>query len=122
MEPSEVLRLERERKLLWMRALEASEFLRGSLVLMKRKCVHAGCRKCASGERHPTWVLTYNEGGKTHTVYVGDARREEAARLVESYRRLQALIEEVAQVNLRLFRAKRSRKKGAGDGKGGQGP
>jgi hypothetical protein len=44
-------------------------------VLMKRKCTYPGCRKCAAGQRHPTWVLTYSREGKTRTVYLGEKRR-----------------------------------------------
>ena len=69
MEERELRRLAQKRKLLWKRVAEIEEFLRGSVVLMKRRCIFAGCRKCASGERHPTWVLTLHRKGKTRTVY-----------------------------------------------------
>jgi hypothetical protein len=122
MEERELRRLARKRKLLWKRAAEIEEFLRGSVVLMKRRCIFAGCRKCASGERHPTWVLTVNRKGKTQTVYVGESRLAEAKRLVENYRRLKGLLEEVAQINLALFRRKDLPRKGCGHGQLGQGP
>jgi hypothetical protein len=89
---------------------------------MKRRCIFAGCRKCASGERHPTWVLTVNRKGKTHTVYVGQSRLAEAKRLVENYRRVKSLLEEVAQINLVLFRRKVTPRKGVEHGQPGQGP
>ena len=122
MEERELRRLARKRKLLWKRAAKIEEFLRGSVVLMKRRCIFAGCRKCASGERHPTWVLTVNRKGKTQTVYVGQSRLAEAKRLVENYRRLKGLLEEVAQINLALFRRKDLPRKGCGHGQLGQGP
>jgi hypothetical protein len=122
MEKGEHRRLAQKRKLLWKRAAEIEEFLRGSVVLMKRRCIFQGCRKCASGERHPTWVLTVNRKGKTQTVYVGKTRLAEAKRLVENYRRLKGLIEEVAQVNLALFRGKDWAGKGSEHDRRGQGP
>jgi hypothetical protein len=115
MEDRELRRVAQKRKLLWKRVAEIEEFLRGSVVLMKRRCIFAGCRKCASGERHPTWVLTVNRKGKTQTVYVGQARLAEAKRLVENYRHLKTLVEEVAQINLVLFRRKDGPRKGSDD-------
>ena len=122
MDERELRRLGQKRKLLWKRAAEIEEFLRGSVVLMKRRCIFAGCRKCASGERHPTWVLTVNQKGKTQTVYVGKSRLAEAKRLVENYRRARTLMEEVAQVNLLLFRDRDSSRKGTGHDQRGGGP
>ena len=122
MEETEARRLRQKRRLLWKRAAKIEDFVRGSVVLMKRRCVFAGCRKCSSGQRHPTWVLTLHREGKTRTVYVGKSRLAEAKRLVENYRRLRGLMEEAAQVNLLLFRGRNSSRKGGGDGQPGQGP
>ena len=122
MEERELRRLAQKRKLLWKRAAEIEEFLRGSVVLMKRRCIFTGCRKCASGERHPTWVLTLHQEGKTRTVYLGKTRLAEAKRLVENYRRARTLMEEVAQVNLLLFRGRDFSKKGTGHDQRGRGP
>ena len=122
MEERELRRWAQKRKLLWKRLVEIEEFLRGSVVLMKRRCIFGGCRKCASGERHPTWVLTVNRKGKTQTVYVGQSRLSEARGMVENYRRVKALLEEVAQINLVLFRRKGSLREGAEHGQPGQGP
>ena len=104
MEAKELRRLRTKRRLLVKRMAGIEEVLRGSVVLMKRPCIYRGCRKCASGERHPTWALTVNQKGKTQTVYVGKTRLSEARRMVENYRRAKALLEEVAQINLVLFR------------------
>jgi len=120
MEEREGRRLRMKRKLLWKRLAEIEEVLRGSVVLMKRRCTYARCRTCAAGERHPTWVLTVNQKGKTQTVYVGKPRLAEARRMVENYRRAKALLEDVAQINLILFRRKDTPRKGAEHGQPGQ--
>ena len=60
--------------------------------------------------------------GKTQTVYVGKSRLAEAKRQVENYRRLKALLEEVAQINLVLFRGRDSSRKGSDDDPRGGGP
>ena len=122
MDERELRRLRQKRRLLWKRTAEIEEFLRGSVVLMKRRCNFAGCRKCASGERHPTWVLTLHRKGKTQTVYVGKSRLGEAKRLVGNYRRVKGLLEAVAQINLVLLTRRKSTRKGAENGPFGQGP
>ena len=122
MEEKELRRLRAKRKLLWGRLTRTEEILRGSVVLMKRPCTYPRCRKCASGERHPTWVLTLHQKGKTQTVYLGKGRLAEARRMAENYRRVKALLEEVAQIDLLLFRRKDTQKKGSEHGQRGQGP
>ena len=95
--------LRQKRTLLLKKLAKTKPFVRGSVVLMKRRCTYARCRKCASGERHPTWVLTVSCGGKTRTVYLGSKRVEKAKRMVDTYRTIQSWIEEVAQINLALL-------------------
>ena len=105
-------RLERRRTSLREQVASFEEFVRGSVVLMKRPCTYPRCRKCASGERHPTAVLTVSRHGKTHTVYLGRKRLDDARRMVENYRRLLALVEEIADVNLALLTDRPVAKKG----------
>ena len=124
MDEREVRRLERKRKLLLGRMARIEEFLRGSVVLMKRPCVYRGCRKCASGERHPTWGLTVSEKGRTRTVYLGVKRLDAARRMTQNYRRLRALVDQISAINRALVSGRGSTKKGSADGQieGGQGP
>jgi hypothetical protein len=122
MDEKEVRRLHQKRKLLLKRMAQIEDFLRGSVVLMKRPCVDERCHKCASGERHPTWVLTLSEKGKTRTVYLGAARATAARQMSQNYRRLGVLTEEVAQINLVLLTGRKSTRKGAENGPFGQGP
>ena len=115
MEERERRRLERKRKLLVERMGRIEEFLRGSVVLMKRPCTYPGCRKCASGERHPTWGLTVSEKGKTRTVYLGVKRLDAARRMTDNYRRLQAVVEQISTINRALLTGRVSTRKGADD-------
>jgi hypothetical protein len=101
-----------KRKSLLRGMARLEEFTRGSVVLMKRRCVNVRCRRCSSGRRHPTWVLTSSLGGKTRTVYLGEKCVGRARRMVENYRRLRALLEEVCEVNLELLTGRELRTKG----------
>jgi len=116
MEEKEARRLRQRRRLLWRRGTGIEEFLRGSVVLLRRPCAYAGCRKCASGERHPMWVLTVSERGKTRTVYLGAGKAAAARQMTANYRRLKALIEQVAEVNQVLLTGRARARKGVADG------
>jgi uncharacterized protein YcsI (UPF0317 family) len=125
MDLKEARHLRQRRTLLLRRAAQIEEYLRGSVVLMKRPCTYEHCRKCASGERHPTWVLTFSQAGKTRTVYLGVRRLDAARTMTENYRRLMALVEQVAEVNRALLTGRNPVTKGSRDGQGqsrGQGP
>jgi len=108
-----------KRKRLVQEIAAMGEFVRGSVVLMKRRCMRPGCRRCASGRLHPTWVLTVSSQGKTRTVYLGEARVAEARRMVGNYRRLRALVEELSELNLAVLTGRELRRKGGtNDGRG----
>ena len=112
MEDSVQRSLERTRKALTRKLASWEAFVRGSVVLMRRPCTYPRCRKCASGQGHPTWVLTVSRQGKTRTVYLGPQRLAQAQRMAENYRRLLGLIEEIAEVNLALLTGKPLEPKG----------
>lgn len=95
--------LERKRTLLLKRLAAAGDFVRGSVVLMKRKCIRPSCPRCRAGERHPTWVLTYSRSGRTRTVYLGQKRLADARRMVARHRALMDLIDQIAEINLALL-------------------
>lgn len=118
MEEREARRLRQERTLLVRRMGRIEEFLRGSVVLMRRPCTSPRCRKCASGERHPTWGLTYSQAGKTRTVYLGAGRLDAARRMTENYRRLMALVEQAVEVNRALLTGRGPVRKGSDDATG----
>jgi hypothetical protein len=122
MDDRQARRLQQKRKLLLGRMGQIEEFLRGSVVLMKRPCTYPRCRKCASGERHPTWGLTVSEKGKTRTAYLGVKRLDAARRMTENYRRLRALVEQISTINRALVTRRVPMMKGSSDGQaeGGQ--
>lgn len=114
--------LRKKRKLLAKQLAGFDEFVRGSVVRMKRHCTYRGCRKCRAGEYHPTWVLTRSIHGKTHTVYLGEKRLAKAKEMVDNYRRLMDLVEHLAEVNLELLIHEEAIGKGQDDGASKRGP
>jgi hypothetical protein len=88
--------------------------LAASLVSFERKCGKPGCH-CADGEKHRGHQLTYNDRGKTRTVYVPIDFTDEVRSWIDEHRRLKALLQEISQLSLDLVRSharERKRRKG----------
>lgn len=117
MDQTDARLLRRKRSLLLKRIATLQDFVRGSVVLMKRPCAYPRCRKCARGERHESWVMTTSVKGRTRTVYLGRGRLEEGRRMTAQYGALMDLIEQVSDINrlLLLARAAPSGRAGGGE-------
>lgn len=77
---------ERRAASLLRRLGQVGPFVAATLVCVAHRCGNPRCR-CASGEKHPSWRLTYkDEEQKTVTVYVPVDLLAEVRRWVENYR------------------------------------
>jgi hypothetical protein len=85
---------------------DIQDFIRGSVVVLKRPCTYPGCRRCAEGLKHPAVYHTVSQDGKTQTTYLGASLAEQARGQVAAYKRLLGLWEEVSQINLTLLTGK----------------
>jgi len=95
------LRDEKRRLLKQIRSLH--EAIRGSVVVLRRRCSYPGCRRCAAGFKHPALYHTVSKNGKTQTTYLGERLAPACRDGVESYRRLTERIERLSQINLALL-------------------
>ena len=102
----------RQRKFQILRTLKIPEdALPGSLSLSHRRCGKPTCR-CASGEGHPLWSLTFMVDGKKRVERVPDDWVEEVRRQVEAGRELKQTMAEFLAANaqlLTLWRRQRGR-------------
>ena len=96
-----------KRRDLLQKVMNTPDFVRGSVVRVKRRCNKPGCRMCASGRGHPTYVLTYSKGGKTRTAHLGHDLVAAARRMKENYRQVTDWVEEISQINLALLKGGR---------------
>jgi len=96
-----VLSVRREARLKSLAAVRP--FIAGSLARVGVRCGNPNCR-CASGERHPAWVLTRKQTGRTVTVHVPRDMVEDVARWVEEHRRLKRLMKDVSELGERMIR------------------
>jgi hypothetical protein len=71
--------------------------LRGSLSVRKIRCGKSGC-KCAQGEPHLSLYLVQSQRGKPRQLYVPKELEERVRQAVENYQKLQALVEELSEL------------------------
>lgn len=113
MEPkgSQASRL-RQRKFELLRSLSLPEDgLPGSLSKHYRKCGKPTCR-CATGEGHPLWQLTFMVKGKKRVEHIPPEWVEEIQRRVDAGREFKEAVAEVFASNaqlLALWRRQRNR-------------
>jgi hypothetical protein len=64
----------------------------GSISLRRSRCIRKNCSACASGEKHPSWVLSGHLQGKRFSVYVPESRVAEVQGCLKNGRALQELL------------------------------
>jgi hypothetical protein len=83
---------------LWRQLEQCRPFLRASVVVTRKRCIHEDCRLCRSGQKHPFSRLTIRRQGKTQTRYLPKHLIEKARRWVASYKRSKVLREQLSQL------------------------
>lgn len=74
----------------------------GSLCRVNRRCGNSNCR-CARGEPHQAWVLSFKVKGKTRTVHVPREMVTEVQAWVKEYRRVKALLGAISKDSLAII-------------------
>jgi len=80
--------------------------LPGSLSQTYRKCGKPTCR-CADGEGHPIWSLTFMADGKRHVERIPDDWVEQIRPMVEQGREFKDAVAEVFAANAQLLTLRR---------------
>jgi hypothetical protein len=105
MTPTEHEALERRRTQLLAELHRLPNLMRGTVYRRTRKCGRASCTCASGGPRHPGLQLNVNVGGRTCTRYVPVGEQGTVEAMVEGYRRLWRIVEELTEVNLALMSA-----------------
>ena len=67
-------------------------------------CGNPNC-KCARGEKHESWCLTYKgKGNKTKTVHVPVDMVKEVRRWTEEHKRVKKLLREISQLSMEIIK------------------
>lgn len=84
------------------------DFVRGTLYPTYRTCGYEHCR-CRKGEKHgPFYLLTVSIKGKTISRHIPRDRVGKIREMIENYRQIKDLIEELSQVNLKIILDKKA--------------
>ena len=67
------------------------------------RCGNPRCR-CASGEKHASWCLTFKHQGKTHTVHVPRDLVEEVRQWVKEYQRTKQILAQISDQSVQIIR------------------
>jgi len=100
--------LSRKRTNLLKELRSISSLVEGSLVKTYKKCGNPKC-PCARGSLHPTYLLTWKEGGKTKTLYVSQNILSEVEKAWNSYLHLKKLVKEISGIQRELFKLESKR-------------
>lgn len=77
-------------------------FVVGSLSRVKRRCGNPWCR-CARGEPHFAYALSFKIRGKTKTVHVPKDMVKEVQAWVRQYRRVKQLLQAISRQSLAII-------------------
>ena len=96
--------LVKERFRLWREVVRVGDFVRGSVVVLRRPCTYRNCRRCRDGERHPATYLSWKEEGKTRLLYLPKGWVEQARAWTQEWRRLEELLRRMSRTNAAVLR------------------
>lgn len=87
---------ERDARSRAVRQVAKNPLLRGSLVVMRRKCGKKGCH-CQTGEKHSSLYLAVRLGKKRTMIYIPPALEETVRQWVQNGRQVDELLDFVSQ-------------------------
>jgi hypothetical protein len=79
--------------------------LKGSLAQVRKPCIRPNCRACASGKKHPNYLLAFTHQGRRRCLYVPWAMVPVLKRALENGRRIEQLLYQMGPALLREYRA-----------------
>jgi len=80
--------------------------VKGSLALVHKPCIRPNCAACASGEKHPNYLLAFTRKGKRRCQYVPAAMVPTLERALANGRKIEQLLYEMGPALLHEYRAK----------------
>jgi hypothetical protein len=82
---------------------EVGPLVAASLCHRAVRCGNPQCR-CAKGEKHSSWCLTFKQQGKTRTVHVPRDLVEEVGQWVKQYQQTKQLLAQISYESLQIIR------------------
>ena len=90
---------------LWNKLHGCWPALKGSLALVHKPCIRPNCRTCASGKKHPNYLLAFTREGRRRCLYVPRAMVPTIKRALHNGRRVEQLLYQMGPALLEQYRA-----------------
>jgi hypothetical protein len=78
--------------------------LKGSLAQVRKPCIRPNCPACATGRKHPNYLLAFTQKGKRRCLYVPLAMVPTLKRALANGRRIEQLLFEMGPSLLHEYR------------------
>ena len=78
--------------------------LKGSLAQVHKPCIRPNCPACATGRKHPNYLLAFTHKGKRRCLYVPLAMVQILKRALANGRRIEQLLYQMGPALLRQYR------------------
>jgi hypothetical protein len=93
------------RRRLWEKLQTCWPALKGSLARVNKPCIRPHCPACASGKKHPNYLLAFTRQGKRRCLYVPVAMVPMLKRALANGRRLEQVLYEMGPALIEEYRA-----------------
>jgi hypothetical protein len=67
--------------------------VKGSLALVNKPCIRKSCPACASGKKHPAWILSVVVDGRRSSRYVPEAYVPQIKQAITNGRKIEELLQ-----------------------------
>lgn len=88
----------------WRKLQSCWPALKGSLALVHKPCIRPHCRTCASGKKHPNYLLAFTDQGRRRCLYVPTRMVPVLKRALQNGRRIERLLYQVGPALLEEYR------------------
>jgi hypothetical protein len=82
---------------------------KGTLAEIRKPCIHAGCKACASGKKHSALVDLFMENGCQRCMYVSRGLAVQLRQAIANGRQLEARLSQLGREIIRGYRLERDR-------------
>jgi len=99
-------RVSSTRQRFWHKLRACWPALKGSLALVHKPCIRPHCRACATGKKHPNYLLAFSDQGQRRCLYVPTAMVPVLKRALKNGRHIEQLLYEMGPALLEEYRLK----------------
>src|SRR5208337_2668659 len=81
--------------------------IKGSLAQVHKPCIRPNCATCASGDKHPAFILSFTDKGRRRCMYVPAQLVPHLQQALRNGKALEALLYQLGPQLLRQYRKQR---------------